>query len=278
MKSRPKKQTLLVLIDFSQNAYKALKYAISLARVIDGKIILLYVASPRDAENTDIPSIALRAMDIDKSKAEGQLGSIIEMIEAEGLAVEYINTVGNLYSKITEYANLFSPNVIVLGKSNLEEKSLGGITEFLLNQNNDNVLIIDSDNEFNEDTQISVECNENNLSGYNTNFLYCLNENTNLPIYLFVNKKERGEKEFSLPQNWLDIQNSNHKICYKSNPYFSVESSINSHIEEKKIDLVCIGRKRMKTSFLSSFFNKANTTTNIIKSTHKPILIMGTTS
>ncbi len=276
MENNAIKQTLLVLIDFSQNSYKALKYAISLAKVMNGKIVLLYISSSGSVVNSDNPSIVLKAKDIDKNKAEGQLKSILEMIEAEGLSAEYINTIGNFHTKMNEYTKLLCPNLIVLGKSNLKHTHLGEITEYLLYESNNNVLIVDSDTEFNENTHISVECNEDTLSDYSSSLLFWLNINTKTPLSIFVNKKKK--EGFSFPESWRGIQNAKHKICYKNSQYFSVASSINNHISNESIDLVCIGRKRESSSIFSKILNQSNTTTDIIKHTHIPILIMGKTS
>jgi len=277
MEKKPYKPTLLVLIDFSKNAYKALKYAISMAKAVNGKIVLLYVASPKNLAEPDNMSV-VRGTGIDKNKAEGQLKSIIEMIEAENLAAEYINTIGNLNSKLNEYTQLLSPSLIVLGKSNLKETHLSEITEFLLNESDDNVLIVESDTEFNESTHILVECNEGMLNDYNSNFLFWLHTNTKTPLCIFINKKKRSKEEFSFPKSWEGIQNVNHKICYKNNPYFSLTTSIKNHISDEKIDLVCIGRKRGTNTLFSKLLNQPNTTADIIKHTHIPILIMGKTS
>jgi len=275
MNGKSNKLKFLVLIDFSQNAYKALKYTISLAKVVNGKIVLLYVASPRNLVKSDNPSIALRSMEIDKSKAEVQLKSIIEMIEAEGITAEYVNTIGNISTKMKEYANLLSPSLIVLGKSSHIEQNLGEVTEHLLYRNNDNVLIIGSDNQFSEDTSISVECNENSLGDYSSNLLLWLNVNTRSPIRFYVNKRKRREKAFSFPENWSNIKNAEHKICYKNNQHFSVANGLEKHLSEENIELVCIGRKRANPSLFSKLFNQPKTILEIIKNTQIPLMLMG---
>ncbi len=76
MDKKSDKLKFLVLIDFSENAYKALKYTISLAKSANGKIVLLYVASPRILANSDGETVALEPMDIDTNKAKVQLISI----------------------------------------------------------------------------------------------------------------------------------------------------------------------------------------------------------
>ncbi len=276
MDGKNKKQKLLVLIDFTQNSYRALKYAISLAKVINGKILLLYVALPKELVNATNSPKTLQAVGVNKNKAEAQMRSIIEMIEAENLNAEYINTKGNICTKLDECTKLFQPNLIVLGKSSNSTNQLGEITTYLLYQNNNNVLIIGSDDEFREDTVISVECNENTLTNYNSSFLFWLNANTKTPLCIFVNQKNTRRKKFVFPENWGEIKNTTHKICYKTKQCFSIANSIKTHIVDKKIELMCIGRKRIKTSFWGNLLGQTNTAQQIINNSHIPVLIMRT--
>ncbi len=199
------------------------------------------------------------------------------MIEAEGIPAEYISAIGSVSTKTKEHVNLLKPTLIVLGKSNHQGKRLGELTEYLLYQNNDNVLIVGTDNTFNENTFISVECNPNALSNYSSNLLFWLNVNTKTPLRFYVNEPKQCESGFYFPENWRGIKNSKHKICYKSNQYFSVSNGLNQHLSEENIGLVCIGRKRVKSSFLSRIFSLPSTTSEIIKNTKIPIMLMGKT-
>ncbi len=271
------KLKFLVLIDFSKNAYKALKYAISLAKVVNANLGLLYVASPRDIDKSDNPAVVLRAMEVDKNKAELHLKSIIEMIETEGLKADYINTVGNVQSKMKEYFRLLNPNLIILGKSDHKKQRLGEVMEFLLYQNRDNVLIIGNDVEFSNNTSISVECNENSLTAYSSNLLFWLSINTKSTLRLYVNKRKRSDTEFLFPEKWNGIKNLKHKVCYKNNKHFSVASGLKKHLTEENIKLVCIGRKRVNTSLFSKLFNQPNSTKEIIKHTQIPVMVLGET-
>ncbi len=278
MKKKQHKQKLLVLIDFTKISYRALKYAISLAKVINGKIILLYVVLPRELVNDKNYSAGLKTQKIDKNKAEAQLKSIIEMIEAEKLSAEYINTTGNFRTKLDECTTLFEPNLVVLGKSKNSTNQLGEATEYLLNQNNGNVLIISGDHEFREDTQISMEGNGESLNDQGSDFLLWLNEKTTPPICVFINHKKTVLKEVSLPKNWAELKKANFKICYKTKHCFSTIDSIKKHILDEKIELVCIARKRLKTSFFANLFSQHQSTKEFINNIDIPVLIMGQAS
>lgn len=268
-------QRILVLIDFSTSSYMALKYAISLAKTIDASLILLYVAKPRDVVDSENPVVATRAMEIAASEKENQFKSIIEIIEAEDVSVEYVNTIGNARLQIDLYSEKYSPNLIVIGKSNYGNNSLGEIANYLVFQDTRNVLIVGKDSEFNRDTQISVECNSETLNDYSSNILFWLNQKTKAPLRVFVNRRKRSIEEFQFPENWRGIAESSHKLCIKNNQSFSLAKSIINHISTEKIDLVCIGRKGINKSFFTKLFNRPNTTSEVINNAKIPTLIMG---
>jgi len=270
MDTKQRKQTFLVLIDFSKRSMKALKYAISLTKIIDGKIVLLYVGKPKEVVVLKSESTGQEVKDLDKNKAEVQLRSIMEMIESEGLEAEFINTVGHRNTKINEYIKLFSPALVVLGKSD----RLGKIAEHLIYQNNDNLLLVDSDVEFNTETQISIACNETLLPDVKTDLLFWLSLNTLSPLFIFVNKKKSKEDKISFPRSWKDILTLDHTIGYKKKQHLSVVKSFKNHIVDNHIELVCIDRKQKKDSLLSRLFYNQNTTKEIIHNTHIPILVM----
>ncbi len=269
------KQKILVLIDFSKSSYKALKYTISLAKTIEVSIILLYVAKPRDLVKSDNPSVAIRAIDIATAKAEVQLKSMVEMIEAEGVSVEYHNTIGDVPKTINLYLESHNPSLVVIGKSKYGETQLGETTEHLLYQFTGNLLIIGSDLEFSEATNISVECNSETPNNYSSNILFLLNNKTKPPLRVFVNKRKRATQQFVFPESWKGIAETPYKICVKNNQSFSLAKSIINHISTEKIDLVCVGRKGINKSFFTKIFNQPNTTSEVINNARIPTLIMG---
>ena len=268
-------QKFLVLIDFSKSSYQALKYAISWAKIMEVKLILLYVARPRDVIESDNPSVVLRAIDIATSKAEAQLKSMVEMIEAEDVLVEYHNTVGDVPIKTKLYIELHKPTLVVLGKTKYGENKLGEITEYLLYQFTGNLLIVGNEVEFNIETKISVECSSENLKDYGSSILIWLNKKTKAPLIIFVNKRKRSTEKFTFPENWQGIAESSYKICVKNRQSFSLVNTIIEHISKEKIDLFCIGRKGKNKSIFAKLFNQSNTTSDIINNARIPTLIMG---
>jgi len=268
----------LVLIDFSKSSYKALKYAISLAKVTGAKLLLLYIAEPRDVVESDNPSVVLRAINIATSKAEAQLKSIVEIIESEGVSVEYYNTIGDVPKKTNLHIELHKPDLLVIGKGNYGTNQISEVTRFLLNEDTGNLLIVGSNLEFNNETRISVECNSETLNDYSSNILFWLNNKTKEPLKVFVNKRKRGAKEFVFPENWQRIADSPHKICIKNNQNFSLAKSIIDHVIKENIGLICIGRKGTNNSFFTKLFNRSNTTREVINNARIPTLIMGNAS
>jgi len=272
------KQQFLVLIDFSKGSYKALKYAISMAKAIKSKLVLLHVATSRDFRKTDNPSVALRAIDIAARQKEVQFKSIVEMIESEGVAVEYINTVGDVFTQIKLYLAKYKPSLIVIGKSNYGQNKLGNIANYLVYENIHNVLIIGNDFKFNKSTNISVACNSKILIDDSSNILFWLNSKTRKPLKIFVSKRKNASEEFNFAKNGHRIVDEPHKICIQNTQSFSLTRSIINHISKEKIDLVCIGRKSTNKSFFNKLFNRPNITSEVINNARIPTLIMGSIS
>lgn len=270
-------QNLLVLIDFSRSSFKALKYAISLAKTMEARIILLYVATPRDLAISNNPKVVLRATEAAAKEKEAQFISIVEMIESERIPTEYINTVGDVFTQIRHYSEKYNPSLTIIGKRDYGKTQLGEVANFLVFQNTQNVLIVGNDHEFNKATSISVECNEEMLNDYSSKLLFWLNSKTEEPLKLFVNKRNRQSEHIDFLENWHGMADVPHKICTKNDHSLSLAERIISHISKEKVDLVCIGRKPTNT-FFSKLFKKANTTSEIINNARIPTLIMGSTS
>ena len=269
------KQKILVLIDFSKSSYMGLKYAISIAKFIEAKLFLLYIAKPGDLVKSDNPSVALRTIDFESRKAEVQLKSIAEMIEDVGVSAQYHNTVGDVPTKAHQYIELLRPDLIVIGKSKYGEDQLGELTRFLLCQFSENLLIVGNNLKFNEETNISVECNLDNLNDYNSNILYLLARKTKTPLRVYVSKRKRSSVEFNFPESWQNLADYPYKICTKNNQSFSIAKSILGHIKEEKIKLVCLGRKGKNKSIFTNLFNQTNTMVDIINNARIPTLILG---
>ena len=269
-------QKILVLIDFSESSNKALKYAISLAKSIGGKISLLHVANPGELIKSDNALVASRALDTATNKSDKQLKSIVKMIEAEGVPAEFTNTMGVAIPRIDTCTEKIRPSLIVLGREEHGDTKLNDVMNHLLYQSDWNLLIVGNEFEFNERTKISLECNNDTLKDYSPDLLSLLRKKTKSPLRIFVNKKKRLLSDFVFPNNWRKIANKSHKFCYKNNQNFSVATSLMKHISDEKIELLCIGRKQRNKSIFSRLFNQASITNEVIIKSYIPTLVMAT--
>ena len=270
-------QKLLVLLDFSKGSINALRYAISLAKIIETKLVLLYIAKPLDVVDSDNRSIVLKALDSATKKKEIQFKSIMEMIEAEGVSAEYINTMGDVPTQIRLYSEKHNPSLIVIGKSGNSENSLGKTANYLVNEDTRNVLIIGGSQEFNDELNILVECNAEAINKQSINILFKLNKKTKSSFSVFINRGMWPTEEFKFPKEWLEIASSPHKIYKKSNQLFSTTKSMMNHIAKEKVDMVCIDRSRkgVNNSFFTKLLSRSSRTNEVINNARIPTLIMG---
>ena len=74
----------MVLIDFSEGAYIALKYAMTLAKEMDGSLHLFHVADASNISDSENPLIIQQSIDEEAAKIKIKLKSIVEIVEAEG--------------------------------------------------------------------------------------------------------------------------------------------------------------------------------------------------
>ena len=81
----PRPSTILVLTDFSEASYVALRYAISMAKSTLSKIHLFHVANASSIVKSDNQAAAIREINSERKKIVARLTSLVEIIETEKL-------------------------------------------------------------------------------------------------------------------------------------------------------------------------------------------------
>ena len=111
-----KNHDFLVLMDFSEASYKALKYSISMAKMIPSHIHVLYVANGEEVVDTENGIIALRAIEEETRKINKTLKSIVEIINVEGLSSTAHYQFGNVKHVLKSQIDQIQPELVILGK------------------------------------------------------------------------------------------------------------------------------------------------------------------
>ena len=268
----------LVLIDFSEASYHALKYTISLAKSIKGNIHVCYIGNPSIIENEENQIAALRELNTETKKIKNKMGAIVEMIIVEEINAIPHCSFGNIIDEFKALKHLIQPDVVILGKkAAINPKLSGKLTSYLLNEYEGSLFIIGEESTFQEETEIYVACNENTLETYSPNLILSINKQTKAPLKLVNIKKEDSTEKINVPKIWRESLDKTEQIIdLELSPI--VSGGLFHYLKTKETALLCIGRGK-PVKFLERFLStKTSIVSDVTHKIHTPILVMGTLS
>ncbi len=127
---------ILIPIDFSETAKRALKHGISLAKLFNSEIILLHVQKKTDLVEVVFPAMKIEGTLMIQDFLEGKMEKISQQIRDEhGVKVTPKVVIGNITSTITEMAEENKVGLIVMGTHGSDSTS-----DFFLGSNSYRVL------------------------------------------------------------------------------------------------------------------------------------------
>lgn len=143
---------ILVPIDGSKNADKALSKALSIAEKFGSKLILIHVISdfipdfsttPEGFQipNTDVIKIRTAV----REQAETMMNERLDQVQKKKLSCEYIIEVGDVGSEIIEYAEKNNVELVVIGARGLgkfKQLLLGSVSNRVATNSHCPVLIV----------------------------------------------------------------------------------------------------------------------------------------
>jgi len=266
----------LVLTDFSEASYSALKYTISLAKLIKGNIHICHIANPSNIVKNDNQVAAMRDVNSETEKIGKKIGAIVEMIIAEGInAIPYCS-IGNIIYEFKELTNQLKPDVVILGKKKENPKLSGKITSYLMNEYLGSLLIVKEDKIFQNGTKISVACNNNIFDLYDPKLIFSLNNQTKLPLKLLnIKQKNDSNQKITIPQTWRESSYEiDESIQLEQNT--TIVDSLLQHIINNDTELLCIGRDKSRNYLQRIFSSSPSTLKDVVNKIDTPILVMGT--
>jgi nucleotide-binding universal stress UspA family protein len=269
----------LVLIDFSEASYHALKYAISLAKLIKGNIHVCYIGNPSIIENEENQFAALRELNTATQKIKNKMGAIVEMIIVEGINAIPHCSFGNIIDEFKELKNLIQPDVVVLGKKVEGNPKLSGkFTNYLLHKYEGSLLIVGENSFFQEETEIYVASNKNTFDVYDPHLIFSINKQTKVALKLvYIKTDVDSTEQINLPQTW---RGSMAKIEENIDVHLNstVSGGLSHYLKDKEATLLCIGRGK-PIKFLERIFSKSGSiVSNVVHQINTPVLVMGTHS
>ncbi|PWL38909.1 hypothetical protein DKG77_11790 [Flagellimonas aquimarina] len=259
------KYKLLVLIDLSQASEIALINAIQLAKVIDGRVEVLYVKAPADVVKHENALSAMRTIHQDSRSTKAQLQEFIEGISAkEEYPITSRIAYGNIKSSIKEHLSDSQPDIVVLGKrkSKLTNFLGKGITEFVLSECNVNVLIVGEDHKLHSFKDLSLGIYGNKVEESNLGVINDLNKQTTKPLKLF---SVRGPQDEAIEEE----SSTKETVSYVFSEGANALDGLASYVLKTNTQLFCITKKQTKgLSF------QPDSARQIAKKLDIPVLIM----
>ncbi len=128
---------ILVSTDGSKMAQRAARYAVDLAKRLNGSLTILSVIDARSLISQTVPAkatalhIAEPAEDYLREAAQGYAGEIKNLCDKGGITAKVLITVGHPVEKIVKEAERSKSDLIIMGssgKSALKATVLGSVT------------------------------------------------------------------------------------------------------------------------------------------------------
>jgi nucleotide-binding universal stress UspA family protein len=275
MSAKGRKTKILVLMDLSTHSYEALKYTITMAKKLNCEIRLFNAFAPGDIVKSESQSVSLQELQKKKMKLEDTFSSIVEIIEAEGIATSYNYKLGPIRDSIQQEISSYAPDLIVIGV----EKSLkkGKLGQFILNTFKGDVLFVNAAHEFSEDVRVCFVNLEQPANQYNFDLLKEINECTNSTLKIVqtdgLKDTLEGLKSIESAEVYdiAPTANGNRRV----GPTEIADDIIDS-ISKFESSLLCLGNYSEPKSMLQRMFGSKQLKTEIIKQSKGPVLMLGT--
>ncbi|MFT4800751.1 MAG: hypothetical protein ACI93N_000513 [Flavobacteriaceae bacterium] len=139
------KYKILVLSGLNKATSNILKSGVSLAKIVDADINLLYVKTPTEVVKNESQLSAIRTINKEYLSTNNIIKDLIKPIsENYNVNINHSFTIGNLKNEISKYIDDNKPNVIILGKRKSKALKFIGdnITQFILKKHNGAIIIV----------------------------------------------------------------------------------------------------------------------------------------
>ena len=252
------KYRLLVLSDSKISEGNTLKSTISLAKMIDGQIMLFSIKDPSKVVKETNQLSAMREINHQFTSTNNNLKRLAKSASEQfGVNINSTFIIGRLKDEISQFLKEYQPDVVVLGKKkrNILNFSSDSITDLILNTFSGPILVTDNDKTIKSDKSLALGVLNSIGQDAKENIFNDLLPYTNKPIKLFkiIDSKSKDDKsaqqrtkntiEFVFEQNDSSLQN------------------LSKYIDRNGINLLYLNRRNFqnkKRRFLSTYVNKLN--------------------
>ncbi len=268
-------KTILVPIDYSENSFNALHYAVNIAEHIKAKVVLFHVFEV-PITTTEMPVIIMSPDQLEGMNNSKMNEIVKELKEKHHIDIIVVSTPGYSVEEIVRKMNYLGADLTVLGirgVSLISELVIGSVATGVIRKANHPVLIVPEHAVFKVPTKILFASDNSGVSNPATlNFLKEIASlfNCEVAIVNMIHKLENAEQEALLAIDYSSvlqgINTSYHQIEGED-----IAESINDYLTTFDADIIVnIPRKH---SFVENIIHESNTK-KLAFHTHIPLLAL----
>ncbi|MGB5237890.1 MAG: universal stress protein [Flavobacteriaceae bacterium] len=243
MKKNPYK--IVVLTDLTKSSESVLKSAVSIAKIINGRIEMFYVKKAVDVVKMDNQLSAMRTITIEHKSINRKMRNLASSTsEKYDMGITYSFEFGNVKNEIEEYLTDQKPDLVILGKRKSKTfKLMGdGITDFVLNCHGGPIMITPYNKALEPNTEVSLGMLNNPKPLINLEFAEELMKHVHKPLKSFkIVKNKSSSPKQPLPKDRKTIE---YDFEYSDN----IIKNFNTYISKINIDLLCLDRVKKSSN------------------------------
>lgn len=269
------KYNILVLSDLKKSTAKVLKSTVGLAQMIGGDISLFHVKNPTDLVKKESQLSAIRSINQEHKVVNKKIQKLTDSFSEEyGTKMNGSFTFGHIKNEIEAHIKLKQPDIIILGKKKSSAFDFIGdnITQFVLKQHDGVVMIVDENNTFEPNEDLSLGLFNSMESKLNINFADDLVLNMKKPL-----------KSFKVIQNNTTSETKNTLSDKKIIEYVFDKGddslkNLSNYLVKNKINLLHVDRTEESTGSSKENITITFDIKDIISNLNVSLLLTGKTS
>ncbi len=229
---------ILILSDLKKGTHTTVKSAVSLSKIVGGKIEFFHVKNASDIVGKENQLSAMRNINKEYVKTEKKIKKHIQPLSKEfDTEINFSFAFGSVKEEISKYLKEYQPDIVVLGRRKRRVIKVMGdyITPFVLKQHKGPVLIAAEDHVLEPHQDISLGLFNNEKDQLNIDFADDLLNSIQKPLTSFKIIKDESE----LDKGSKDED----QIEYVFNQTDGVVKKLSSYLKKSKVDLLCVNRE-----------------------------------
>ena len=250
------KYKILVLSDLKNSTNTLLKSTVSLAKIINGEIVLFHVKKPTEIVERESQLSAFRTINGEHYSIDKKIQNLINPISKDyGINIKYKFAFGHIKNEINNHIEAYKPDIIVLGKRKSKPLNFIGdnMASFVLKKHEGVIMIAASENALEPNKDISLGFLNNMEDAFRMEFSDALMGHAQKPLKSFkIVNKSNTLKEVQVPTDKKTVE-------YVFEQGDNTIATLSNYLSKNNINLLCVDRANENTD------NKGNLVKSDIK-------------